>query len=173
MASATVEILTAAETDAASGGGCHQPSADLRTQRGGYHDHRWNTRLGTIGLLVRRLHNGSHFPGWLLKPRRRLERALVQVVTECCVHGGSTHHVDNLVRNLSAEGTSKSQVSELARESDTVVKGSRGRTLEHGLHPFTWLNAVLPRCREGERALNMVMVIATEVNRDGHRCIRR
>ena len=38
---------------------------------------------GTMDLAVPKLRQGSYFPGWLLEPRRRAERALDQVVCQC------------------------------------------------------------------------------------------
>lgn len=63
-----------------------------------------------------------YFPEWLLEPRRRGERALTQVVTECYVRDVSTRRVDGLVRTLGLEGMSKSQVSQLAKELNPVVE---------------------------------------------------
>ena len=45
-----------------------------QTQRNGYRERRWDTRVGTIGLAVPRVRDGSYFPS-LLEPRRRAERA--------------------------------------------------------------------------------------------------
>ena len=90
--------------------------------RNGYHNRRWDTRVGTIDLAIPRLRKGTYFPEWLLDPRRRSERAVVQVVTECYVRGVSTRRVDGLVQRLGLEGMSKSQVSELAKELDIVVE---------------------------------------------------
>ena len=112
---------------------------------------------------------GRGGPEWLLEPRRRSERAVVQVVTECYVRGVSTRRVDGLVRTLGLQGMSKSQVSELAKELDSVVEGFRHRRLDYGPYTFVWLDAMTQRCREDGHVVNVVTVIATGVNRDGHR----
>ena len=57
--------------------------ADRINRRNGHRERRWDTRVGTIELDIPKLRKGSYFPDWLLQPRRRSERALVQVVTEC------------------------------------------------------------------------------------------
>jgi transposase-like protein len=64
---------------------------------------------------------------------------------------------------------SKSQVSELAKELDTVVEEFRNRPLRSGPYAFMWLDALTQRCREGGRVVNVVTVVATAVNADGHR----
>jgi hypothetical protein len=42
----------------------------------------WDTWVGTIGLQIPKLRHGTYFPGWLLEPRRRAEKALTAVVAE-------------------------------------------------------------------------------------------
>jgi len=164
-----VETLMSAEADSICGAPYRKSSIERINRRNGYRERRWDTRVGTIDLAIPRLRQGSYFPEWLLERRRRAERALVQVVTECYVRGVSTRRVDGLVRALGLEGMSKSQVSELAKELDTLVEEFRNRPLEHGSYPFVWLDAMTQRCREGGRVVNVVTVIATGVNADGHR----
>jgi len=164
-----VEALMSAEADNICGAPYRRTSSERVNRRNGYRERRWDTRVGTIDLAIPRLREGSYFPDWLLEPRRRVERALVQVVTECYVRGVSTRRVDGLVRALGLEGMRKSQVSELAKELDTLVEEFRDRPLDDGPYTFMWLDAMTQRCREGGRVVNVVTVIATGVNADGHR----
>jgi len=46
------------------------------TNRNGYRERRWDTRVGTIDLAIPKVRDGSYFPS-LLEPRRRAERALL------------------------------------------------------------------------------------------------
>jgi len=149
LVKAVVEELMGADADAVCGAVYRQASPERTNQRNGYRERRWDTRVGTIDLAVPRLRKGSYFPDWLLEPRRRSERALVQVVSECYVRGVSTRRIDGLVRALGIEGMKKSQVSELAQELDVIVEEFRHRPLESGPYPFLWLDAVTQRCREG------------------------
>ena len=164
-----VETLMSAEADSICGAAYRKSTAERVNRRNGYRERRWDTRVGTIDLAIPRLRQGSYFPEWLLEPRRRAERALVQVVTECYVRGVSTRRVDGLVRALGLEGMSKSQVSELAKELDTMVEEFRNRPLDDGPYTFVWLDAMTQRCREGGRVVNVVTVIASGVNTGGHR----
>ena len=169
MVKAVAEVFMSAEASAVCGAPYRQPSTDRVNQRNGYRGRRWDTRVGTIDLAIPKLRKGSYFPDWLLEPRRRAERALMQVVTECYVRGVSTRRVDGLVQTLGLEGMSKSQVSELAKELDPVVESFRNRPLDDGPYTFVWLDAMTQRCREGGRVVNVVTAIATGVNGDGHR----
>jgi transposase-like protein len=169
LVKAVVEELMSADADAVCGATYRQATPERTNQRNGYRERRWDTRVGTIDLAIPRLRKGTYFPDWLLEPRRRSERALVQVVCECYVRGVSTRRVDGLVRTLGLEGMSKSQVSELAKELDTIVEEFRNRPLRSGPYPFMWLDALTQRCREGGRVVNVATVVATAVNADGHR----
>ena len=60
----------------------YRKRADSRTnRRNGYRARPLETRLGTVDLQVPRLRQGSYFPSFL-EPRRRWEKAFVNVVSE-------------------------------------------------------------------------------------------
>src|SRR4051795_4758321 len=87
----------------------HERTAERSGQRNGYRDREWDTRVGTIGLRMPRVRDGSYFPA-MLEPRKRAEQALVR---KAYVQGVSTRKVDDLVKALGLDGLSKSQVSRL------------------------------------------------------------
>jgi putative transposase len=170
------EILTEAvtklmglEVDALCGAGYGERSAERVNARNGYRSRAWDTRLGTIDLALPKLRQGTYFPGWLLEPRRRAERALVAVVAESYVLGVSTRKVEDLVQTLGIARLSKSQVSELAKSLDGMVASFRERPLDGGPYPYVWLDAVALRCREGGRTVHVAALIAVGVNAEGKR----
>ena len=59
------------------------------TQRNGFREHAFETRLGALDLKLPKLRKGSYFSGFL-KPRRTGERAHVAVIQEAWIHGVST-----------------------------------------------------------------------------------
>ena len=122
-----------------------------------------------MDLSIPKLRSGSYFPDWLIEPRRRAERALVAVVTQCYVEGVSTRRVDDVVKQMGITGISKSQVSELARSLDEVVTAFRDRPLDAGPYTYVWVDALTQKVREGGRIVNVAVVLATGVNSDGHR----
>jgi transposase-like protein len=137
-----VTKLMALEVDGLCGAGYGERSADRVNARNGYRPRPWDTRLGTIDLALPKLRQGTYFPGWLLEPRRRAERALVAVVAESYVLGVSTRKVEDLVQTLGIARLSKSQVSELAKSLDGLVASSAsgrwtaGRTRTCGSTPW-------------------------------------
>lgn len=169
MLKAITEFLMGLEADQRCGAEFGQKSQDRTNYRNGYRHRRWDTRVGTIGLQLPRLRKGSYFPQWLLTPRRRAEKALVQVVSESYVNGVSTRRVDRLAAAMGIEGISKSQVSEMAKSLDEMVDDFRHRPLDQGPYRYLWLDALTQRCREGGRVVNVIAVTATAVNTDGRR----
>jgi len=169
MVRAMAETLMGAEADSLCGAPYGRSGPERVNQRNGYRERRWDTRVGSIDLAIPRLRKGSYYPEWLLDPRRRSERSLVQVVTECYVRGVSTRRVEGLVQALGLTGMSKSQVSEMAKDLDEVVDGFRNRPLDQGPYACLWLDAISQRCREGGRVVNVATVIATAVNAQGKR----
>ena len=164
-----VEGLMSADADRLCGAEYGTISPDRVNKRNGYRERRWDTRVGSIALAIPKLRRGTYFPDWLLEPRGRAEKALLQVVTQCYVSGVSTRRVDGLVHSLGLTGISKSQVSELAKSLDVQVREFRERRLSHGPYRYLWLDALSQRCREGGRVVNVSMVVATGVNGAGKR----
>lgn len=165
-----VERLMGAEVDALCGAEYGQRSDERSNSRNGYRERPWDTRVGSIDLKIPKLRTGSsYFPDWLLERRRRTESALIAVVAECYVTGVSTRRVDKLVKTLGIDGISKSQVSEMAKSLDEAVEQFRNRPLDRGPYTYLWIDALVIRCRDGGRIVNVALVLATAVNGEGHR----
>ena len=99
------------------------------TQRNGYRERSWETRVGELELAIPRLRSGpAYFPSFL-EPRRRAEQALVAVVQEAYVNGVSTRKVDRVVEQLGVRMT-KDQVSRRCQRLDEQVAAFRERPLE-------------------------------------------
>jgi transposase-like protein len=90
------------------------------------------------------------------------------VVAEAYALGVSTRKVEDLVQALGIEKLSKSHVSQLAKELDGVVKSFRERPLA-GNFTYLWLDALVEKCREGGRVVNVACLVAVGVNSDGWR----
>jgi transposase-like protein len=168
MLTEMVNLLMTAEVDAVCGAGYGERSAERVNSRNGYRARPWDTRVGSIDLQIPKLRQGSYFPAWLLEPRRRAEKALTAVVAEAYALGVSTRKVEDLVQALGIEKLSKSQVSQLAKELDGVVKSFRERPLA-GTFTYLWLDALVMKCREGGRIVNVACLVAVGVNDDGRR----
>jgi len=163
------EALMSADADAACGAGYGERSPERINRRNGYRERDWDTRVGSIELAVPKLREGSYFPDWLLQPRRRAEQAFVSVIADCYLAGVSTRRVEKLVQQLGVERMSKSQVSRLAQSLDQIVEDFRTRPLDGAPDAYVTLDALVIKCREGGRTVNVCVVHAVGVNKDGFR----
>jgi putative transposase len=163
------ERLMGAEVEVLCNAGYGEVTPERTNSRNGYRSRQLDTRVGSIDLSIPKLREGSYYPGWLLEPRRRAERALVAVVAECYVRGVSTRRVEGLVQTLGIEHLSKSQVSRMATELDVEVTAFRSRPLDGGPYTYVSLDAMTQKVRESGRIVNVAVVIAVGVNAEGHR----
>ena len=163
------EALMSVDADAVCGAGYGERSPERVNRRNGYRERDWDTRVGSIELAVPKLREGSYFPDWLLQPRRRAEQAFVSVIADAYLAGVSTRRVEKLVQQLGVERMSKSQVSRLAKSLDQIVEDFRTRPLDCGPYAYVTFDALQVKCREGGRTVNVCVVHAVAVNRDGFR----
>ena len=161
------EALMSADADAVCGAGYGERTPERVNRRNGYRERDWDTRVGSIELALPKLREGSYFPDWLLQPRA--EQAFVSVIADAYLAGVSTRRVEKLVQQLGVERMSKSQVSRLAKSLDQIVEDFRTRPLDGAPYAYVTLDALVVKCREGGRTVNVCVMHAVGVNRDGFR----
>jgi putative transposase len=169
MVATVVATLMGAEADALCGAGYGQRHPERSNRRTGYRERSWDTRLGTIPLQIPKLRQGSYFPDWLPEPRRRAERAVVQVVAEAYLLGVSVRRIESLVQTLGIDRLSKSRVAEMAEELDELVSAFRTRPLDTGPYAYLWIDAQTQKGRDGGRVVNVATVTAIGANAQGYR----
>jgi putative transposase len=149
------------------GAGKYQRTAERKTQRNGYRERDWDTRVGSIALAIPRVREGSYFPSFL-EPRRRVEKALLAVVQQAYIEGVSTRKVDDLLQSLGLHGMDRSQVSRTCKELDALVDEFRNRPLDDS-YPYVWFDAVYLKVRQNHRIVSLAAVIAIGVCETGER----
>jgi putative transposase len=169
MVKEMAEALMGAEADTLCGAGYGERSPERVNRRNGYRERPWDTRVGSIELAVPKLREGSYFPDWLLEPRRRAEQAFVSVIADAYLAGVSTRRVEKLVQQLGVERMSKSQVSRLVKSLDQIVEDFRTRPLDGAPYAYVTLDALVVKCREGGRTVNVCVCHAVGVNKEGFR----
>jgi transposase-like protein len=167
LAEAIMEVEVSELTGAAKGE--RAPERRL-TNRNGYRERRWDTRVGTIGLSIPKVRDGSYFPS-LLEPRRRAERALLSVVQEAYVAGVSTRRVEDLVEALGIASLSRSEVSRICAALDAEVEAFRSRSLVEERYPYLFLDATYVKVRDAGRVVSMAALVAVGVASTGERRI--
>ncbi|MEC5151688.1 transposase-like protein [Cryobacterium psychrotolerans] len=169
MLTTFINALMSAEAEAVCGAEYGQISADRTNSRNGYRHRDFDTRTGTLDVAIPKLRTGTYFPDWLLERRRRAEAALTSVVATCYLLGVSTRRMEKLVESLGITRLSKSQVSIMAKDLDEQVEQFRTRPLDAGPYTFVAADALVLKVREGGRVANIHALLATGVNKDGHR----
>lgn len=162
-----LRLVMEAEASALCGAEHGERSEERANWRNGYRQRLFETRLGSIDLAIPKLRKGSYLPSFL-EPRRRWERAFVQVVGEAYVQGVSTRSVDALLEAMGTQGISKSEVSRMAAELDEEVRQFRERRLEK-TYPYLWLDALYVKVREAGRIVSKAVLLAYAVGDDGFR----
>ncbi len=169
MLTTFINALMSAEAEAVCGAEYGQISTDRVNSRNGYRHRDFDTRTGTLDVAIPKLRTGTYFPDWLLERRRRAEAALTSVVATCYLLGVSTRRMEKLVESLGITRLSKSQVSIMATDLDEQVEQFRTRPLDAGPYTFVAADALVLKVREGGRVANVHALLATGVNKDGHR----
>ena len=130
---------------------------------------RFDTRLGTLYLLVPKLRQGGYVP-FFVTEKKRSEQALIQVVQEAFINGVSTRKMERLVQSLGIEGISAGQVSVMAKELDDQVSWFRSRPLERE-YPVIWVDALYEDIRFDGRVTSMAVLVVAGITVEGRRDI--
>jgi len=135
--------------------------------RSGTRVRRFDTRMGTMYLLVPKVRKGGYIP-FFVTERKRSEQALIQVVQEAFVNGVSTRKIERLAQSLGIESISASQVSQLNKELNEQVEEFRNRLLEN-TYPIIWIDALYEKIRDNHRVRNLAVHVVSGINLDGKR----
>ena len=148
-----------------AGKGEHSPN---RTgYRSGTRVRRFDTRMGTIYLLIPKVRKGGYVP-FFVTEKKRSEQALIQVVQEAFINGVSTRKIERLAQSLGIESISASQVSQINKELNEQVEEFRNRPLAD-TYPVIWIDALYEKIRDNHRVCNMAVHVVCGVNLEGKR----
>lgn len=155
------------EVEALCGAGYHERSEHRETSRNGYRERLFSTRVGDINLEIPKLRSGSYFPSFL-SPRRRWEKAFVNVISEAYLLGISTRKVEDLMESMGATGVSRSEVSRIAQLLDEEVDAFRSRPLSKR-YTHLYLDATYLRSRVEKKTCSRALLLACAVSEEGTR----
>ncbi|MGV0870572.1 transposase, partial [Corynebacterium kalidii] len=77
--------------------------------------------------------------------------------------------MNDLVASLGITNLSKSQVSDMARDFDSMVADFRHRPLDGGPYRYVSCDALTMKVREGGRVVKTSVLLACGVNVEGYR----
>lgn len=166
MAEMITDFVMEAEVTAKVGAGPHERSDERLTQRNGFRERRWDTRLGSLALRIPKVREGGYVPSFV-ENRKRSEQALISVIQEAVVQGVSTRKIEVVLEELGIAGVSAGQVSQLCGALDEKVRQFRERPL--GEIRYVWVDALYEKVRQDNRVESMAVVIAKGVNLQGRR----
>jgi len=106
----------------------YERSESRQSQRNGYYERDFTTRVGTLELKVPRTRDGEFAPT-VFERYQRNEKALLASMLEMYVSGVSTRKVSKIVEELCGKSVSKSFVSSLTEQLDPMVKEWQNRSL--------------------------------------------
>lgn len=137
--------------------------------RSGYRVRRFDSRMGTIYLLVPKLRQGGYIP-FFVSEKSRSEAALINVIQEAYINGVSTRKIRRLAQSLGIESISRGQVSNITRELNEQVQAFRNRMLKK-TYPVLWVDALYEKIRYDNKVINMAVEVVIGIDTDGKRDI--
>ena len=137
--------------------------------RSGYRVRRFDSRMGTIYLLVPKLRQGGYIP-FFVSEKSRSEAALINVIQEAYINGISTRKIRRLAQSLGIESISRGQVSNITKELNEQVQAFRNRRLKK-TYPVLWVDALYEKIRYDNKVINMAVEVVIGIDTDGKRDI--
>jgi transposase-like protein len=143
-------------------------SDERKSHFSGYRPRRFDTRLGTVYLMIPKIRKGGYIP-FFITEKKRSEQALIAMVKEAYVNGVSTRKIERLAKEMGIENISASQVSQINKGLDEQVEVFRTRSLEK-TYPFVWVDALYEKVRNPDgRVVSTAIMIAYGVTQEGRR----
>ena len=146
----------------------YERSESRQSQRNGYYERDFTTRVGTLELRVPRTRDGEFSPT-VFERYQRNEKALLASMLEMYVSGVSTRKVSKIVEELCGKSVSKSFVSSLTEQLDPLVNEWQNRSLSDINYPYLMTDVLYIKIREDNRVLSKSCHIAIGITKDGVR----
>lgn len=156
-----VEVEVAQKVNSLKG----KHTKERTTYRCGTRVRRFDTRLGTLYMVIPKLRKGGYIP-FFVTEKKRSEQALIEVIQEAWKNGISTRKIDRVAKSLGIENISASQVSEINKGLDDMIHEFRTRPLESE-YPVLWVDALYEKIRNDGRVQNMAVQVVKGINKEG------
>ena len=163
-----MEQLMKIESETKVGAKKNEHNEQRKSYFSGYRPRRFDTRLGTIYLMIPKIRKGGYIP-FFITEKRRSEQALISMIKEAYVNGVSTRKIETIAKELGIENISASQVSQINKGLDEQVQEFRNRPLQKE-YPFIWVDALYEKIRDYDgKVVSTAIMIAYGVNLEGKR----
>ena len=146
----------------------YERTADREAYRAGHYERRFITTSGQMALKLKDI----RFATVIIERYRRRETSVEEAMIELCLAGVSTRRIEDVSEILWGSSASATTVSNLNEGAFEAAEGWRSRPLTCGC-PYMFVDGIyLKRPWDGPLE-NVAMMVATSVNGNGHREIRR
>lgn len=145
----------------------YERSNSRNSQRNGYYEREYTTRVGTLELLVPRTRDGKFSPD-IIEKYSRTEKSILLTMLEMYISGVSTRKVSKVVETLCGKNFSKSLVSSLTKQLDPIVQAWKNRPLNKN-YPYIITDVIYIKIREYHRVVSKSVHIAIGIDEEGHR----
>ena len=169
MLSWLCDQLMAIEFAEEIGAGKSERTETRKKYRAGYRPRRFDTRMGSMYLMVPKPRKGGYIP-FFVTERKRSEVALMNVIQEAFINGVSTRKIERLAKSLGIDSISRSQVSNITKELQTQVDTFLSRKLDKE-YPVLWVDALYEKIRIDGHVANMAVHVVCGLRTDGTRDI--
>ena len=143
----------------------YEQSESRQSQRNGYCERDFTTRVGTLELRVPRTRDGEFSPT-VFERYQRNEKSRLASMLEMYVSGVSTRKVSKIVEELCGKSVSKSFVSSLTEQLDPMVNEWQNRSLSDTNYPYLMTDVLYIKIREDNRVLSKSCHIAIGITED-------
>jgi transposase-like protein len=163
------EKLMEAEVETKLGTEKSERVSNRQDYRSEYRVRRFDTRMGTMYLMVPKIRNGGYIP-FFVEAKKRSEAALMNVIQEAYVNGVSTRKIKKLTKTLGIESISHGQGSVITKDLNEQVEAFRTRKIA-ATYPVLWVDALYERIRDNRIVKNMAVLVVTGIDLEGKRNI--
>lgn len=165
----TLNTLLDAEADALCGAQRHERSADRVNYRSGHYKRKFQTKAGEVTLNMPKLRLAP-FETAIVERYKRRESSVEEALIEMYLAGVSVRRVEDVTEALWGTKVSASTVSELNKKVYSKIEAWRNRPLTE-TYPYVYLDGIFLKRSWGGEVVNVSVLVAIGVSKDGFRDI--
>ena len=147
----------------------YERSTTRQSQRNGYYERDYTTRIGTLELKVPRTRDGDFSPTIFESATNEMRKLYLPRCLKCMSlvyrQGKSRKSLNNYV----VKSVSKSFISSLTKELDPMVHKWQNRSLSATQFPYMMTDVVYIKVRENHRVVSKSCHIAVGISNEGQR----
>lgn len=164
-----VKAVIEAELNDRIGAQTYERTENRRVYRNGIRQRKREllTPLGKISIGIPKLREGAFFPN-ILEKFKRVDRALISIISQAYINGVSTRKMEKLFFELGIDRMDKSIVSRCSQTIEEEVLKWKSRPLDK-VYSYIWVDAIYTKTRDESGVRSTAVLIAIGVKADGYR----